>query len=177
MLVEVSRCLQNYLSLTLKNVIYLQCHHELTLHTLAHLIGHCIVNWIKYRTESKNAFYVWFGLPCKYHLKHINCNQLDGIRTAIATHSAGSFPAGSFPAGSFPAGSFPGVPASSVFAFSSFFSLGRPPFILRGLEGAPPFPGWLPPVVMKWAKSSVCLSKNPNLLDLSDSWNESNLKI
>lgn len=60
-------------------------------------------------------------------------------------------------------------PAACSLDLSSFFSLGRPGFILSGLVGPlPPTPA--PPVAMKWANSSVCLSKNPNLLLLSDSY-------
>lgn len=63
-------------------------------------------------------------------------------------------------------------PADTSLAFSSTFLplVGRPGFIFRGLVGVFPLPVPPPPVCMKWANSSVCLSKNSNLLPLSASY-------
>lgn len=65
-------------------------------------------------------------------------------------------------------------PADTSLAFSSTFLplVGRPGFIFRGLVGVFPLPVPPPPVCMKWANSSVCLSKNSNLLPLSASYKQ-----
>lgn len=70
-------------------------------------------------------------------------------------------------------------PADTSLAFSSTFLplVGRPGFIFRGLVGVFPLPVPPPPVCMKWANSSVCLSKNSNLLPLSASYKNRSCQI
>ncbi len=63
-------------------------------------------------------------------------------------------------------------PASASFCLSLVFCLGRPGFILSGLVGVFPLPPPLPPVDIKWAKSSVCFNKKSNLFPRSETCEE-----